>query len=376
MNQHYHYLRSRFSILTPNIRYLYKRFVEPAEDYDSDHNRGSFVYELHRARHLLSKDPRDHVYAFLGHFSIHKGSKALADIEADYSKPLSEVYYDVAARELRGAETLILLSACNAVPSSNRRKGCEDMSMPSWVPDWRIVPLHLMGNPSTPHRASGESTPELIIRNKDKTLHIHGLKVDTIASVSWTFYGKAFQFRREPRGRLPMEVLWQDLCGYKTFTLDEAYHNGDFAFYALVQTLTNACIGADRSRAYDEISKIEWLANGAAYLVRAEGGSDLVAPEIRELARGGDAFKWSHEATLVTRYRRFAVTGRGYFVMGPDVMEEGDIVAVLYGGRTPFVLRPIADGNWSLLGECYVHGMMDGEALKMEHAEEEIFVIR
>ncbi|KAF7543398.1 hypothetical protein G7046_g10008 [Stylonectria norvegica] len=52
-------------------------------------------------------------------------------------------------------------------------------------------------------------------------------------------------------------------------------------------------------------------------------------------------------------------------------MGEGDVVAVLYGGRTPFVLREV-DGGWVLLGECYVHGLMEGEALKDEGAVEEV----
>ena len=377
LNQRYHYLRTRFSILTPNIRYLYKRFVEPDEDYDVFHNRGSFIYELHRARHLLSKDPRDHVYAFLGHFSIHTGSQSLANIEADYSKSVEDVFYDVAARELKGAESLLLLSACHSAPASYRKRDAGKSSLaslPSWVPDWRIVPLHLFGSPVTPHRAAGETRPKISIDEEKRRLHIHGVRVDTIARPSWTFYGKAFQFRNEPTRRLPIEGLWHDICGYQRFTLDEPYLNGDFAFYAFCQTLTNACIGADRSRSYTSISKMEWLANGAAYLVRAEGGSDVVAPEIRELAQDGDAFTWSHEATLVTRYRKFAVTRGGYFVMGPDGMEEGDAVVVLYGGRTPFVMREV-EGGWVLLGECYVHGLMDGEALRENGVEEEVFTI-
>lgn len=82
-------LRMRFSIFTPSIRYLYQRFVEPTQETVSHHlqnhtdhsfarnllNRSSFVYELHRARHLLAKDPRDHVYAFLGHFSLGKAAR-------------------------------------------------------------------------------------------------------------------------------------------------------------------------------------------------------------------------------------------------------------------------------------------------------------
>ncbi|TQS31331.1 hypothetical protein Golomagni_08393, partial [Golovinomyces magnicellulatus] len=84
----------------------------------------------------------------------------------------------------------------------------------------------------------------------------------------------------------------------------------------------------------------------------------------REIAKKGDAFKWSHEATLVTRYRRFGTTAIGYYLVGPDSMLEGDAVVLLYGGRTPFLLRRRKDDDgWNVIGECYVHGMMKGEGM-------------
>ncbi|KAK5207545.1 hypothetical protein LTR72_007193 [Exophiala xenobiotica] len=53
----------------------------------------------------------------------------------------------------------------------------------------------------------------------------------------------------------------------------------------------------------------------------------------------------------------------------PDNTRRGDFIAVLYGCSVPVVLRP-AEGadaeeqrEYQLIGECYVHGMMNGEAL-------------
>jgi hypothetical protein len=113
----------------------------------------------------------------------------------------------------------------------------------------------------------------------------------------------------------------------------------------------------------------------------------LVSPDIHAISNAGDPFKWSHEAVLVTRYRRFAVTRQGYFVLGPDALQEGDVVAVLRGGKIPFVLRRAStnsDGDpgtdtgdrWILIGECYVHGIMDGEGWDVEGVEEEVFSIQ
>lgn len=450
LNQQYHYLRTRFHIGTSSIRYLYNRFVEPEEDFDEYHNRGSFVYELHRARHLLARDPRDHVYAFLGHFSLPKGSWALQDMEADYNRPVRDVFCDVAIRSLKGATSLILLSATHNVASGQRKppgklgtgdkEATTDLDLPTWVPDWRVLPLHMLGTPVTPHKAAGDTNPKLTIDEARHILQIEGVEVDTVSERSWVFYSRAFSFRQSRwAATSPVEALWRDICGFGLFDLDVKYppfantasnanatgtnaspssspppsssatstnaappHESS-AFFALIQTLTNACSGIDRSRPYESIPSKEWLANGAAYLMKSGVPRNRISPRLLGYARSGDAFKWSHEATLVTRYRRFAVTAGGYYVMGPDSMEDGDVIAVLDGGRTPFVIRRVHDkmdlskrsdgsfetsnvgddhGNvrtgrtanqWLLVGECYVHGLMNGEAASLPHVKRRVF---
>jgi hypothetical protein len=597
LNERYHHLRTRFFIGTSNIRYLHQRFVEPAEAYDQFHNRGNFAYELHRARHLLAQDPRDHVYAFLGHFSLTKGGEELRELVADYSKSVEEVYFDVAVRGLRGAHDLLMLSATHHSRPNNRRRapGNErELDLPSWVPDWRDLPMHILGSPAVPHRASGDTRPELRIDEEARVLHIRGIRVDVVERHSWTIYGTAFQVRQDDQGPKrkywkqqqqqqqqggnhgsprfrphshgrtpssgsnsssnynsntvpvnrdtargshhqhsrviqqrrnsqsdqysprthPMEVLWKQICGFQTFTLSRIYppylrstatasspsrsppsrttsassssssssspaaapepsepDHSKSAFFALIQTLTNACTGMDRSRPYSSVSPNEWLASGAAYLVRYAipsssssspspspllspsqtfpsfpsntsssqrirspspstnsngnkgNGKDSnnnimsafyekanslsassfstsfsaqktsVSPAIHALSLTGDPFKWSHEATLITRYRRFAITRGGYFVLGPDALQEGDVVVILRGGKTPFLLREVSrgsdddddaapagggGGSWVLVGECYVHGLMDGEGWVGEEdgGREEVFSIR
>ena len=379
LNKQYHYLRSRFTIYTPSLRYLYRRFVEPEEEYSQFHHRGNFIYELQRARHLRSKDPRDHVYAFLGHFSINTGSKDLAHIQPDYSRSIVDVFVDVAVRELHGASTLIILSACQSViPIDTGRFIPEDKTpkLPSWVPDWRLLPMHILSSPETPHRAAGETKPKLRIDEAQRILHIDGLRIDAISTKTVALYRDIFQFKRGKSGKTFLKTLWNDLLGFKNFGLSQRYRNGDSAFFALVQTLTNGCVINDRTQLYQDFPPSQWLANGAAYLVRTQEtkSSDEIDPSLVKLAGEGDAFKWSHEATLVSRHRKFAVTANGYYVTGPVEMGEGDIVTVLYGGRTPYVLRRIEEG-WRILGDCHVHGIMNGEALESGEYAEETFSI-
>ncbi|UKZ81947.1 hypothetical protein TrVFT333_009726 [Trichoderma virens FT-333] len=488
LNERYHHLRSRFFIGTSNIRYLHKRFVEPDVEYDQFHNRGNFAYELHRARHLLAQDPRDHVYAFLGHFSIGKGSEELQGLEADYSKSIGEVFFDVAVRGLRGADDLVMLAATHHSRSDGKRRAPgndQDLDLPSWVPDWRDLPMHILGSPAVPHRASKDTKPDLTIDEDARILHARGVRVDVVERHSWTIYGTAFQVRHDDQkqkkkwwryrqhqqgngqasgndspqsheaaplindetakatntalARIPWKSSGSKSAATKplpshaytpflkdaatspspspsTPTASQDHHKS--AFFALIQTLTNACTGMDRTRAYSSISPDEWLASGAAYLVRyalpasastslspsqtfpsflsqrsdssnnTTGNGNLmsnvferanslsvsshtpISPAIHALSLTGDPFKWSHEATLITRYRRFAVTRNGYFVLGPDALQEGDVVAVLRGGKTPFLLREVTDddggSSWILVGECYVHGLMNGEGWDVE----------
>lgn len=66
--------------------------------------------------------------------------------------------------------------------------------------------------------------------------------------------------------------------------------------------------------------------------------------------------------------RRFFITKKGYFGLGPQKVEPGDRVAVLFGSGVPFVLRkcPALSGKraWRIIGECYVHEIMQGEVIR------------
>lgn len=59
-----------------------------------------------------------------------------------------------------------------------------------------------------------------------------------------------------------------------------------------------------------------------------------------KVAADGDHFKWSRAANGASSHRAFARTAKGYFVLGPKVLEVGDVVCVLFGGKMPFCLRP------------------------------------
>ena len=70
--------------------------------------------------------------------------------------------------------------------------------------------------------------------------------------------------------------------------------------------------------------------------------------------------------------RRQAFSRKHYILIVPNTTVEGDLIWALVRGRTLYVLRPI-DGNekrFTFIGECYVHGFMDGEVDRQLHVGE------
>jgi hypothetical protein len=61
--------------------------------------------------------------------------------------------------------------------------------------------------------------------------------------------------------------------------------------------------------------------------------------------------------------RRFYTTHKGFIGQAPSTAVTGDIVCILKGANVPFILRKAGD-KYVLIGECYCHGIMYGEAMQ------------
>jgi hypothetical protein len=68
---------------------------------------------------------------------------------------------------------------------------------------------------------------------------------------------------------------------------------------------------------------------------------------------------------------QFCITEQGYMGWVPASGQVGDQVCILYGCRIPYLIRPERSG-FRLLGDVYLHGLMDGEAIELQHAEPEM----
>jgi hypothetical protein len=82
-----------------------------------------------------------------------------------------------------------------------------------------------------------------------------------------------------------------------------------------------------------------------------------------------------HRVRSIIWMRRMIWTEQEHLLgLAPDEAQEGDLICIIFGCSVPVVLRKVVgdemtgERHYRLLGDCYVHGMMDGEAFTMQHA--------
>lgn len=73
--------------------------------------------------------------------------------------------------------------------------------------------------------------------------------------------------------------------------------------------------------------------------------------------------------------RRFCSTSKGYIGWVPQPAQVGDMVCCFLWAKVLILLRPEQSGGYSLVGECYLHGLMHGEALEIPRLELQDFDI-
>ncbi|KAI0104876.1 heterokaryon incompatibility protein-domain-containing protein [Nemania sp. FL0031] len=79
----------------------------------------------------------------------------------------------------------------------------------------------------------------------------------------------------------------------------------------------------------------------------------------------GDVFYTEFFAWAIwTKQRRFFVTEKGYFGLGPGETRVGDKIVLFQGGPVPIITRPGEPS--SIVGESYVQGIMEGEVFDKE----------
>jgi hypothetical protein len=348
---------------------------------------------------LEASDPRDQIYALIGL------AKAKGVIIPDYSKPVKCVFEDFARKMIYQQRDLrIILHAGVGIPRETNL-----YKLPSWVPDWSYI---LRSHPKTPASLFGASkTARMYYRAAGKTKAIFHLSVDcTSLCIKGTAYDRISHLARifdDPLLYSEGERAWESFiydsgqwsyppnipplqAFFRTVLIDVDFisytrlNPGSESFFDLASAFLSY-LGYDPQVSHQQTNELDteydYISGLLNWLRQSrDGRSDqtilepFLGPSSEDLAikwmANGDRKRGSHSGTAylgqrnpAIGYRRLFRTEKGYMGLAPPGALKDDFICVLLGLHIPLVLRKV-ESHYILVGECFVLGLMDGEALQ------------
>lgn len=293
--------------------------------------------------------PADYIYALLGISS----DAQMAAVRPDYSKPLDQLLLQV-------AEYYFSHEGPNAFWFCALLESHEASPYPSWVPDWtsrRVFRPLNWHPPKTEQRLYSASgfTHDFDYHIQARSLLTAGCRIDIVRDVGGIGWMQ----------QAPEAAPFQYLEAYTSFIAqhsEHVEHLSDFIWRVPIADQSRQRYPSCRTRAPNHLRHafVELCAHSASGMARM----------------------LTHEATAYYNIMQEVDFGRKPFVteagrvgLGPETTRAGDVVFVILGVDVPMVLREVSVGRHRVVGEAYVHGVMDGEAMELAPEIESVEMI-
>jgi hypothetical protein len=332
------------------------------EELRKDGSIKDLIQLLHRSRRTKATDQRDIIYSLFG---LMKDEERAA-IRVDYSPSHTarDVFMDVARyciQGQRGANLLVEAGLSRSIPH-----------LPSWVPDWTIMSCTPL-NTGIYNACSNLSKPLELLANST-SIAVTGKRVEAVAHV-----GIAVNY---PYGVLELDGCDPPATPYSLSAIITAtaieceIARKVYPAYPLRQedwseVLRRTCAvdrhwsgrrlaPADR-RDFDTCIAAAGFGYDVFEAIKEDGDAVPISP-LDERSKQVNALPYGIVVSEFQKGRVMGLLKGGLLACMPRETRVGDIVVVLFGGWVPYVLRPLdVEGEFELVGHCYVHGIMDGE---------------
>jgi hypothetical protein len=324
-------------------------------------------------RRFDAKNPKDKIYALCG-LASDAGPDGLA-VRIDYNEN-TDSYREVAIQMLRKGRYLDILSVPR-VPGST-----EAGPLPSWVPDWSVSDLSTSLRSATVPWFSFNATAKdeaytLLQSDDNSVIGLAGEVIDNVSEVGDVYIDSSIGHNTKIqrfKGMAENEAAfngWEKIARVRLGI--KYWPTGEDILDAYWQTLImgNVSDGYDATKEQfhqwkrlnpariPNILNSNWLRWMSLPVGLCVSISNFIAAFRHEYRHGPIVtFSKKLETTLD---RKLFKTTKGYIGMGPRSLKRGDGVALFKGGMVPLVIRSLG-GKWELVGDCYVHGIMHGEA--------------
>lgn len=369
-----------------------------------------------------STDRRDIIYGLGGiikKMAVEYGSSFPAEFEPNYDIDVKDLLTDVARKIFETTDSLVCLGLV-------KDRGARDIpGLPSWVPNFSPVPVNSLSGANFRSTGTFDASKHIPHTLSEQVFTVDGdtLNVAAFCLGKVEKLGEAFLTAMSGEQKMNSDLLrsMEQVYLYTGQPSDEAFwrilvfdHDLSYRPAKLIrlEDFQTAMMGlivrplAIRHReassteegqalVLESISQMSYLDRVSAKLPSSifprvnliksmcmniglipKGEVDLNDEERKLLTVPKSNHSMPPELVLVTTYvgHRPFLTGSGYLGMGLESVEVGDEVWVVKGCPTPLVLR--REGKeFSLVGESYVHGVMNGEAVGDDTKWEKIQIV-
>ncbi|KAI1424889.1 HET-domain-containing protein [Xylaria sp. FL1777] len=308
-----------------------------------------------------SSDPRDRIFGLM---NLVSGDSDLG-VDIDYNMTCEVLYTQLAKHQIIQHKRLQFLSMAGLSLSSS------DLDIPSWVADWTF---------QSKFRATGDSVASSLPKGSHG-LEISAIFLDIITDVGTEMLpagclaGKDAASGRDTSRETDVQDLFTDLD--RLTESFNSYPTGEDVENVKIRTVLFDFLG--RKDSSDWVYEYQAVHNSCrtdpslTFMPIIHSPSTDSSDDFNELTHF-DERKDAYLSIISdwTRCRILCSTKKGYLGWVPDVTIAGDSIFVFLGANVPFVVRPVGDGTYKLIGECYIHGAMYGEVLGDIQKEETI----
>jgi hypothetical protein len=288
------------------------------------------------------------VFAILGLVEDDMG------LRPSYSQTVSELFTDVTWAIIQRQQSLEAL--CMADMGKFPRTYSSDL--PSWVMDWRL-------NTSQPARldyngyraASPQNRWSVHLSSTSSALEVSGIQIDSVME-ALNVEDKGDDFWRNS-----ILKIWTG--HFKTYPTRcqpiHAYIRTVTADYDAVSPDSRSRLTETVVQKIDIVSRRAWNEYITNFKQTMPAKDDDHQNWLSEVSRMYAGFV--ERRSLTMRSRSFFISRTGYMGIGPLAVKEGDMICILLGCNIPLLIRK-EDDYHVLVGECFVWGLMDGEAME------------
>jgi hypothetical protein len=318
----------------------------------------TFLDVLCAGRQKLTVDPRDKVYAILGLLP----REIRDDFIPNYKVSIADVYINVFDYLLTTTHRLDVI--CEAI---HYPLHLSTLKLPTWVPDWSYIPHceHLPRKGIYRYRADrGESAVFRFldeqgnaIEHSGPIIEIQGIElgkirrrgvaVDVLHSIDdylMAFLHWRALLRHYCCDNNDTELVREKFC--RSLCLGRIPRKYDLATWATIFYHSFASLLRNR---------LPYLVLDAELQRYADADSDMGLEDWNKVLDEACHFPLAGRA--------FCVTDNGLMGVGSAFMTTGDVVIVPFGCHTPIILRREGKDQYRYVGEVYVDGYMNGEAV-------------